>query len=180
MYKLEDRTIDSYGRIILNDDEIIKLLFSGKQNFNGVYTEQSEEIELYNQSIDYFGLQGQKLSVYSEEDNMSLEEFDKINTNTWILPEEYLELNVEKYVLDKCSTKEELIRAQEELALYKKHEMFIVLKCLIYLVDHMRENNIVWGVGRGSACSSYVLYLLNVHRVNSIKFNLDYMEFFKS
>ena len=32
----------------------------------------------------------------------------------------------------------------------------------------MRENNIVWGVGRGSPVASYVLFLIGVHRINSI------------
>jgi DNA polymerase III alpha subunit len=37
----------------------------------------------------------------------------------------------------------------------------------------------VWGVGRGSSVSSYVLYLLNVHRIDSIKYNLDYQDFLR-
>ena len=42
----------------------------------------------------------------------------------------------------------------------------------------MREKNIIWGVGRGSSVSSYILYLIGVHRINSIKYELDYKEFF--
>jgi DNA polymerase III alpha subunit len=43
----------------------------------------------------------------------------------------------------------------------------------------MRDNNIVWGVGRGSSVSSYVLYLLGVHRVNSLYYDLDIHEFLR-
>jgi DNA polymerase III alpha subunit len=43
----------------------------------------------------------------------------------------------------------------------------------------MRSNNIVWGVGRGSSVASYVLYLLGVHKVDSIKYGLDIREFLK-
>jgi DNA polymerase III alpha subunit len=43
----------------------------------------------------------------------------------------------------------------------------------------MRDNNIVWGVGRGSSVASYVLYLLGIHKIDSIKYNLSPDEFFK-
>ena len=50
---------------------------------------------------------------------------------------------------------------------------------MVYLVDHMRENNIVWGVGRGSSTASYVLFLIGIHKINSIQFGLDWREFLR-
>jgi len=47
------------------------------------------------------------------------------------------------------------------------------------MVDTFRKNNVVWGVGRGSSVSSYVLYLLGVHRVDSIKYKLNINEFLR-
>ena len=35
-----------------------------------------------------------------------------------------------------------------------------------YLVDTMRNNNIVWGVGRGSSVGSFVLYKIGINRIN--------------
>jgi DNA polymerase III alpha subunit len=43
----------------------------------------------------------------------------------------------------------------------------------------MKANNIIWGVGRGSSVASYVLYLLEVHRVDSMYYNLDIREFLR-
>jgi DNA polymerase III alpha subunit len=57
--------------------------------------------------------------------------------------------------------------------------MIDVLLCIKYLVDYMREHNIVWGVGRGSSVASYCLYLIGVHKVDSIKYQLDIKEFLK-
>ena len=54
-----------------------------------------------------------------------------------------------------------------------------MLRYLIYLVDVMRENNVVWGVGRGSSVASYILYLIGIHKVDSVKHNLDYTEFLR-
>ena len=63
--------------------------------------------------------------------------------------------------------------------MFKDRGLFPVLQLLIYIVDTMRNNNLVWGVGRGSAVSSYVLYILGVHKVNSVKYMLDIQEFLK-
>ena len=52
--------------------------------------------------------------------------------------------------------------------------MYNLLRYMIYLVDFMRANNIVWGVGRGSHVASYVLYLIGIHKVNPIPHGLDY------
>ena len=67
----------------------------------------------------------------------------------------------------------------EELNAYDERGLIPVLRYMIYLVDTMRENNIVWGVGRGSSVASYVLYLIGIHRINSIQYNLDYKEFLR-
>ena len=65
------------------------------------------------------------------------------------------------------------------MKLFEERGMIPVLRFLVYLVDLCKQNNIVLGVGRGSSVASYVLYLLKVHRVNSIKYNLDVKEFLK-
>jgi DNA polymerase III alpha subunit len=43
----------------------------------------------------------------------------------------------------------------------------------------MKERNIVWGVGRGSSVASYVLFLIGTHKVDSVKYELDFNEFLK-
>lgn len=47
------------------------------------------------------------------------------------------------------------------------------------LIEEFRENGVVWGTGRGSSCASYVLYLLEVHDVNPIAYDIDFREFSK-
>jgi DNA polymerase III alpha subunit len=80
---------------------------------------------------------------------------------------------------EQCTTEKERARVDEELLLFIQHGMFDLLFYLKYLVDTMRENKIVWGVGRGSSVASYVLYLIGVHRIDSIKYDLDIKEFLK-
>ena len=80
---------------------------------------------------------------------------------------------------DLCETDEQRDRVSQELDLYIKHGMLDILYVMKYIVDTLRANNIVWGVGRGSSVASYVLYLIGVHKIDSIKYNLPITEFFK-
>jgi hypothetical protein len=95
------------------------------------------------------------------------------------MPLGYKEYPVASYLLDLCKTAEETARVEMELKLFEKHGMMNLLCFLKYLVDKLRENTILWGVGRGSSVASYCLYLLGVHKINSLKYNLDIREFLK-
>ena len=106
-------------------------------------------------------------------------EYDSKSQNNWYIPDSYKNFDIAQFVLDQCTTQEELQRAGEELLLFQERDMFILLRYLKYLVDTMRENNIVWGVGRGSSVSSFVLFLLGVHKINSLYYDLDISEFIK-
>jgi len=63
--------------------------------------------------------------------------------------------------------------------MYQERDLFDLLRYLKYLVDRMSENNMIWGVGRGSSVASYVLYLLGVHRIDSLYYDLDPAEFLR-
>lgn len=104
----------------------------------------------------------------------------------WNIPEEYDNIDVEKYLCDefiKRTTKENRkvykSRFIEELQEYKQRDLYPILKTLIYIIETFRKNNVVWGIGRGSSVSSYILYLIGVHDIDPIEFNLDYKEFLK-
>jgi DNA polymerase III alpha subunit len=95
------------------------------------------------------------------------------------MPKEYYELDIAKWVLDQCKTEAELQRAGDELIKFQERKMFVLLQYLKYLVDTMRKNNVVWGVGRGSSVASFVLFLIGVHRINSLYYDLSIDEFLK-
>lgn len=102
------------------------------------------------------------------------------------IPQHYKELDVTKYIHDKFlsssrseNSADEIARLETELEMFKDRGLFPVLQLMIYIVDTMRKHNLVWGVGRGSSVSSYLLYILGVHKVNSHKYRLDITEFLK-
>jgi DNA polymerase III alpha subunit len=105
--------------------------------------------------------------------------FHRTLQEQWHMPQEYLELDIAEWVLSKCTTDPELQRVGQELLLFQERDLFNLLRWLKYFVDTMRNNNIVWGVGRGSSVASYVLYLIGVHRINSMYYDLDIEEFLK-
>jgi DNA polymerase III alpha subunit len=87
-------------------------------------------------------------------------------------------MDIEMFLVERCP-EENYDRLFIELNLYKKQGMIPVLKTMKYIVDTLEINGIVWGVGRGSSVASYVLFLMGVHNIDSVKYNLPIEEFFK-
>ena len=102
-----------------------------------------------------------------------------IDSNNWFMPDSYKEIDIEKFVLDACTTEEYKQRAQIELEEFSKRNLTMLLKQVKYIVDTLRKNNIVWGVGRGSSVASLVLHILGVHKIDPIKYDIPLNEFFK-
>jgi len=165
---------DKYGQIVYDEKDICDLYMSN--------TEISLKNVLTTGNIDLTTLELKTtphLIVYKTKEDLSIEEFDSSNKENWYIPDEYKNFDIAKFVLDKCKNEEELQRAGEELLLYQERDMFMLLRYLKYFVDTMRKNKIVWGVGRGSSVSSFVLYLIEVHRINSLYYDLSIDEFLK-
>jgi DNA polymerase III alpha subunit len=95
------------------------------------------------------------------------------------MPDSYKKMDIKKYVLDLCKTQQEVDRVNIELEEYENRNLLMLLKQMKYIVDTLRKQGIVWGVGRGSSVASYVLHLLGVHKINSIKYDIPLNEFFK-
>jgi DNA polymerase III alpha subunit len=102
----------------------------------------------------------------------------EIDSNHWFIPKDYCP-NLTEMLYALCETDAQRDRVSQELELYIKHGMYDILHVMKYIVDTLRENNVVWGVGRGSSVASYVLYLIGVHKIDSIKYKLPIEEFFK-
>lgn len=106
----------------------------------------------------------------------------------WAIPDQYNNLDVIQYIsdihcdilrrenlTDEADAREQ--RLAEELALFKQKQLFPVLRAIIYIINTLNRDNIVWGVGRGSSVSSYVLYVIGVHDIDSYLYDLDIHDF---
>ena len=95
------------------------------------------------------------------------------------MPDEYYQIDVKKYLLDKCQTQEERDRIEQEYILFEKKKFIRVLQFLIYFIDILRGKNVVWGVGRGSSVASFCLFLIGVHKINPLQYDLNITEFLR-
>lgn len=170
--------IDSYGRVTITEQEAFDALYKGQlKTLNGVVI--NGDITTYNQARRENADPIPALETLEDLSDVSLEFFDESNQCDWFIPEDKIHHNLIEMLYSLCETQEQTDRVSKELELFIQHGMLDLLFYLKYLVDTMREHNIVWGVGRGSSVASYVLYLLGVHKIDSIKYELDIHEFLK-
>jgi DNA polymerase III alpha subunit len=103
---------------------------------------------------------------------------ETVDPSNWFIPHDYYP-NLVEFLYGSCTTDEQRDRVSQELELFINNGMYDILHAMKYIVDTLRENNIVWGVGRGSSVASYVLHLIGVHKIDSIKYSIPIEEFFK-
>lgn len=109
-----------------------------------------------------------------------------IQPDIWLIPSHYLEIDLERYFdmkLNEWSGAERDIRRKRvdvELAAFQAVGKEIILRLMIYIIDTLTENNSVWGIGRGSSVSCFILYLIGVHDIDSVEYDLDFTDFMKN
>ena len=167
---------DQYGQTYTTSSELCDLLYKNPKLDISLF--QVEDSIEYNRSVAELHAELDLLDSYHNI-SQTIEEFDAVLQNNWRMPIEYRNLDIAEYVLGLCQQEHELQRVGQELLLYQERNLFDLLKYLTYLVDTLRKNNVVWGVGRGSSVASYVLFLLGVHKIDSLYYNLDIEEFLK-
>lgn len=170
--------IDENGLVHCSEKDIFDNLYQGKLiNLSNVLISSVEDLEKFNNSLKKNADNINQLKLYSPLD-ISKQQFDQNNQTNWFMPAEYKTMDIESYLVHVCP-KQNYDRLITELQEYRARNMLDLLRWLKYFVDTCRNNNLVWGVGRGSSVASYTLYLLGVHKIDSVKYKLDIREFFK-
>ena len=168
----------SYGQVYTDTEELFQLLY--KNPDLDISKFQVEDPDQYNHSAKkVFYADFPMLSPLDLVEWESVEAFDTAQQNKWNMPAQYKDMDIAQWLLSQCRTEPELQRVGEELLLYQERNLFDLLCYLKYAVDTFRENKIVWGLGRGSSVASYVLYLIGVHKINSMYYDLDISEFLR-
>lgn len=168
---------DQFGQAYTTTNELCDLLY--KNPSLDITKFLVEDSITFNRSVAELHAELDLLGTYTPQYQISLKAFDQIQQSRWHMPDEYKNLDIAEYVLSLCKQEHELQRVGQELLLFQERDAFDLLRYLKYLVDTLRKNNIVWGVGRGSSVASYVLFLLGVHKIDSIFYSLDIEEFLK-
>jgi len=169
---------NQYGEIILDETDLCDLIMQGRDITQMTCViDPGVDIE---SAIKLLEDPGQLvLWTFPNDSDISVPDWDCIQQRRWHMPEEYQQLDIAELVIGLCDTPEKLQRVAHELLLYQERGLFDLLRYLKYLVDMMKDNRVIWGVGRGSSVASYVLYLLGVHRIDSMYYDLDAEEFLR-
>lgn len=161
--------IDHLGNPIFNEKDLFDALYRGHQIPTTILVENTTDINQFKEFLN--------LEIYNELTS-DKRTFDQKKQQFWFMPEEYRQMDIEGFLVHVCP-KEHYQRLIDELQEFRERDMLDLLRWLKYLVDTCRKNGILWGVGRGSSVSSYVLYLIGVHKIDPIKYNLDWREFLR-
>jgi hypothetical protein len=169
---------DHLGQMIFSEDDCVNMLMRGQtMPINGMLVDATVDLETAALILEH----APKFIQYNElaMQAVTVEDFDHENQGRWLMPDEYKNMDIAEHVLSLCESEAALQRVGEELLLYQARDLFDLLRYLKFLADVMQENNLIWGVGRGSSVASYVLYLLKIHRIDSLHYNLDIAEFLR-
>lgn len=175
MIELNNRTIDDYGIVYATVEQLYDVLIQGG-DISGFKAVQSDALDVYNASVKKTDEAHKTLQPYTKP-TISVTEYDKERQNIWNIPEKYRNMDIYSYIITRVNTDEERNRVDFEYAKYEEYGLEMVLKALLFLTDTFKEHNVIKGVGRGSCVSSYILYIIGVHKVNSITYDLDFSEF---
>jgi len=167
---------NKFGEMVFSETDVCDLLMQGHDLFSFDQISIDHTVDLDKIKNVMSDLPNFKMCA---EDQTSPQQWHKAQQSNWHMPDEFKNLDIAEHVLSLCDTQEELQRCGQELLLFQERELFDLLKYLAYLVAVMKSNGIIWGVGRGSSVASYVLYKLGVHRINSMYYDLDPLEFLR-
>ena len=168
--------LDKYSNPVFSEQDLFEAIYSGFE-FNPADTllvdTRSDDIKNLETQLGF-----KFLETYNT--NFEITDYDAACQSNWNIPNEYKTLDIEAWIWEQCPPWDpEHTRVKEELEAYKARNMLDLLRWLKYFVDTCSKEKIVWGIGRGSSVASYVLFLIGVHKVNSIKYNLDWQEFLR-
>jgi DNA polymerase III alpha subunit len=166
--------LDRFSNPIYNEQDIFNALYKGHTDILATATvDTSLEIEkLANISHTHL------LTPIEIDESFSLEDYDRAMQSDWFMPDEYKTLDIEDVIVSRCPAGN-LQRVLDELKAFEDRNMLDLLRWLKYFVDTCEKEGVVWGVGRGSSVASYVLFLLGIHSVDSVQYNLDWQEFLR-
>ena len=167
--------LDKYSNPIFSEQDLFDALYQGYE-FSAddtVLVERTDSIKELEKQVGF-----KFLEPY--ETHFEVSDYDSACQSSWNMPEEYRTMDIEAWVREQGPPWDpQHSRIEEELAEYRARNMLDLLRWLKYFVDNCSKNNVVWGIGRGSSVASYVLYLIGVHNIDSIKYNLDWREFLR-
>ena len=164
--ELNNRILWFDGTNQVNPEDVPSLLLSGVPIDKIAVNNDNEDIKLFN-LLEEISIKAGK----AENEPFDLE---------WNIPEKYKKIDLNFYLIDsvKDRSEEYFIRASDEMVEIRKRKLEPLFQTLIFVIDKFKEENVVWGVGRGSSCACLILFLMGVHLIDPVKYKIPMHEFF--
>ena len=162
--------LDQFSNPIFSEQDIFEALYKGQTLSPEMFVEYNEDIKKLEEVSEL------KFWKPLDDYDLSIEDYDSSLQTDWHMPDSYKNMDIEEWIY---SLGGDNVRVREELEAFKERNMLDLLRWLKYFVDTCEKEGVLWGVGRGSSVASYVLFLLGVHSIDSVKYNLDWQEFLR-
>jgi len=175
--QLQNRILRFDGVSVVSPEMVAQCLLLGATPAKLRVTSDCWEVSQFNQNSP-------------DEEQIKVGADDPVSLNLrWHLPLEYQELDLHGYLLDTAAPiiserydeSDQSIAIQrvvDELEEINRRGMVEFIKTIIFVIDTFKKDGVVWGVGRGSSCASFILFILGLHSVDCIRLDVPMSEFF--
>lgn len=177
--KLKGRTLRFDGVSAIHPDDIAYFIYRGVTPDKIQSLIDDPTIEQFNEQVPV----EDAIKLYNPKAPIAID-------LSWKVPQKYLDLDLTEYITDVFERKLETLnysdseidraceRIAREIEQVEERGMVEFMQTVIYIIDKFRETGQVWGVGRGSSCACYLLFLIGLHVVDCLRFDVDMEEFF--
>lgn len=168
MIILKDRTLLNDGSSVVSEDKALRMLLSCGKLPDFIKVKESEYTQKYKEK-------------YGE--NIGIKEMKDVDLKPEMYYTDRDEMNMMKAMSNstRCNSDNPkyINRFIKELEYFTNYNHIGLLCVLHKLILNFKKDDVVWGVGRGSSCASYLLYLLEVHDIDPVKNDIKFSEFSK-
>jgi hypothetical protein len=173
---LDEYDVTDTGEVIVSYDALMKRLRAGK-SIAGLCTAPHDDIAEFNRRRDHRNPPVRIVKVDDIPGEFPSRLYD------WKIPSPWRNLDLDQYLSEKLVEREldtvYVDRVATELQMMRDRGMEDFLRLMIYIIDTFALKNVVHGIGRGSACASLVLFLIGVHLVDPIEYDIPISEFLR-
>lgn len=168
MIEFNDKIYLDSGKVLVTDEIVARMIAEGKEVPDHYRVGPSFDADVY------------KL-IYQKDLSVRDDDFDPVSVNN-----KHTSKDVDRllYIIESspryCDGDDwKDGRIEYEMKFFIDNDYVLFILKLKELIDKLKSDNKVWGVGRGSSCASYILYLLGVHDIDSVLYDIDFREFSK-
>jgi DNA polymerase III alpha subunit len=168
--ELKNRTLWYDGTNQVEPEDVPQLILDGVPLSKIVVNSLNEDLETFNTLEDVeFPLNKTENCVLGSE---------------WNIPAQYKNIDLKEYILTKLIDRfpnaddRYVRRLEEELHEISNRDVEDLFRTLIFVTETLLKSDTVLGVGRGSSCASLFLFVLGLHKVDPIRYNIPASEFF--